>query len=198
MALASLRISPAGAAAIRNSGRARTTPPFGGANAQWRRGACSSHPGFTPGSIRREIASRPVWRFFRDDGGWSNAHVGKALLPVALLLATWIRPESAVACAESETDDTHIGADEAEGDDDDEDLDEKEEDCPFCRFFLESPCRGPFRRWHKCVETAAKPTDCMESFRPLKECMDENDMTMYDEQADDDAEVVEEASVTDR
>mmetsp|Transcript_2339 Transcript_2339/g.6806 ORF Transcript_2339/g.6806 Transcript_2339/m.6806 type:complete len:190 (+) Transcript_2339:132-701(+) len=55
---------------------------------------------------------------------------------------------------------------------------EVDEDCPFCRFFLDGPCRGEFIQWHACVQTSEKATDCMDAFRPLKACMDENGMSM--------------------
>ena len=59
---------------------------------------------------------------------------------------------------------------------------EVDEDCPFCRFFLESPCKNDFIRWHACIKRSEKPTDCMEQFRPLKACMDDNGMAMSGEE----------------
>ena len=55
------------------------------------------------------------------------------------------------------------------------------QDCPFCRFFLDGPCRNEFIQWHTCVQTSEKATDCMDSFRPLKTCMDENEISMGEE-----------------
>ena len=59
-----------------------------------------------------------------------------------------------------------------------------DEDCPFCRFFLEGPCRDTFIKWHACVQTSEKATDCMDPFRPLKKCMDENEIIWGDESDD--------------
>ncbi|GFH57277.1 predicted protein [Chaetoceros tenuissimus] len=63
--------------------------------------------------------------------------------------------------------------------------DEEEKSCPFCRFFLESPCRDSFKLWHRCIKVSDKPTDCMKEFHPLKECMDENGISMGDEEDED-------------
>jgi len=30
--------------------------------------------------------------------------------------------------------------------------DEEKEHCPFCRFFLESPCSETFKVWHECIK----------------------------------------------
>ena len=42
--------------------------------------------------------------------------------------------------------------------DEDEELewDIKKDNCPFCRTFLDSPCRVSFQRWSKCVDQAKK------------------------------------------
>lgn len=60
-----------------------------------------------------------------------------------------------------------------------------DEDCPFCRFFLDGPCRDAFIQWHACVQTSEKATDCMDPFRPLKKCMDENEMSFGGDGGDD-------------
>ena len=52
-----------------------------------------------------------------------------------------------------------------------------DEDCPFCRFFMDGPCRDAFIQWHACVQTSEKATDCMDPFRPLKKCMDQNEIS---------------------
>lgn len=31
---------------------------------------------------------------------------------------------------------------------------EEERHCPFCKFFLDSPCKDPFIRWQKCVKVS--------------------------------------------
>ena len=36
----------------------------------------------------------------------------------------------------------------------DDDNEEEEEQCPFCRYFLNSPCREPFKVWQKCVQVS--------------------------------------------
>lgn len=60
-------------------------------------------------------------------------------------------------------------------------LDEDEETCPFCKFFLKSPCRDPFKLWQLCIKNSEDATDCMEPFFPLKKCMDEHGMSMSSE-----------------
>ena len=32
---------------------------------------------------------------------------------------------------------------------------EEEKSCPFCRFFLESPCRDSFKLWHRCIKVGS-------------------------------------------
>ena len=63
-----------------------------------------------------------------------------------------------------------------------------DEDCPLCRFFFDGPCRDAFIKWHACVQTSEKATDCMDPFRPLKECMDENEMSFGGDGSDDNSE----------
>jgi len=66
-----------------------------------------------------------------------------------------------------------------QNDDDDVEYDEEEErECPFCSYFLDSPCKHSFIIWQKCVKKVDQPTDCMKDFYPLKECMDEHDIVM--------------------
>ena len=60
-----------------------------------------------------------------------------------------------------------------------------DEDCPFCKFFLDGPCRDEFLQWHTCVQTSEKATDCMDPFRPLKTCMDENGISMGEDTNDE-------------
>ena len=57
-----------------------------------------------------------------------------------------------------------------------------DEDCPFCRFFLDGPCRDAFIKWHACVQASEKATDCMDPFRPLKKCMDDNEISFGDDE----------------
>lgn len=59
----------------------------------------------------------------------------------------------------------------------DSDDDEKEE-CPFCRYFLDSPCKSQFKVWQACIDKSAQATDCMTPFHPLKQCMDDNGMAL--------------------
>ena len=63
---------------------------------------------------------------------------------------------------------------------------EIDEDCPFCRFFLAGPCRNEFVDWHACVQTSEKATDCMNPFRPLKQCMDEHAIVFGGDEDNDD------------
>ena len=77
------------------------------------------------------------------------------------------------------------GNNESGKDDKDDYVFEVDEDCPFCRFFLESPCRSAFIDWHACVKRSDKPTDCIEEFRPLNACMDDNGMGMNGKEVDE-------------
>lgn len=86
----------------------------------------------------------------------------------------------------------HKFADLENGTDDDsnkkdtneEDNRDEDESCPFCRYFLDSPCRSAFQKWRVCVKDAEEATDCMEPFFPLKQCMDEHGLFESPENAD--------------
>ena len=39
-------------------------------------------------------------------------------------------------------------------DEKEETYDEEAETCPFCRYFLDSPCREQFKAWHACVQVS--------------------------------------------
>jgi hypothetical protein len=39
-------------------------------------------------------------------------------------------------------------------DQNEEAYDEEAETCPFCRYFLDSPCREQFKAWHACVQVS--------------------------------------------
>jgi len=76
----------------------------------------------------------------------------------------------------------------SEGEEKLENYDEDEEkSCPFCNFFVQSPCKDSFKPWHACIKRSEEATDCMVPFHPLKACMDENNM-MMDQGGDDDGE----------
>uniref|UniRef100_A0A7S4J7E2 GCK domain-containing protein n=1 Tax=Odontella aurita TaxID=265563 RepID=A0A7S4J7E2_9STRA len=101
---------------------------------------------------------------------------------LAFLMLSWPGVSAETFSESSNDENSTAGAGGAHSDDndDDDEINRMDEECPFCRFFLRSPCRGQFRQWHKCVEAAAKPTDCMEPFQPLKECMEEHGMVMFE------------------
>jgi len=61
-------------------------------------------------------------------------------------------------------------------DNDDDDIPLLHENCPFCRYFLQSPCKDPFIPWRKCVQENDDATNCMEQFKPLHDCMKGNDL----------------------
>ena len=45
-----------------------------------------------------------------------------------------------------------------------DDWDESKENCPFCKFFMKSPCKLEFKKWSKCVDDAkAKDIDFVEA-----------------------------------
>jgi hypothetical protein len=52
------------------------------------------------------------------------------------------------------------------------------ETCPFCRYFLDSPCSIQFKNWKECIDTSEKATDCMVEFYPLKVCMENHGIVM--------------------
>lgn len=79
---------------------------------------------------------------------------------------------------------TDAGTDAGTNVTDNEYNEEEDKSCPFCRYFLDSPCRIPFRNWRLCVKNAENPTMCMDPFFPLKKCMDENGM-LFESQEDD-------------
>jgi hypothetical protein len=61
--------------------------------------------------------------------------------------------------------------------DDDQDY----ETCPFCRYFLDSPCSMDFKKWKECIDKTEKATDCMSEFHPLKVCMETHGIVMLDQ-----------------
>ena len=83
---------------------------------------------------------------------------------------------------EAEISDSDTHEEESDSDtheeEEEEEYDDEAETCPFCRFFLDSPCKEQFLYWHKCVLSSEKATDCMDPFHPLKKCMDENEISM--------------------
>ena len=83
---------------------------------------------------------------------------------------------------EAEISDSDTHEEESDSDtheeEEEEEYDDEAETCPFCRFFLDSPCKEQFLVWHKCVLSSEKATDCMDPFHPLKKCMDENEISM--------------------
>lgn len=52
------------------------------------------------------------------------------------------------------------------------------ETCPFCRYFLDSPCSIQFKNWKECIDASEKATDCMTEFYPLKVCMENHGIVM--------------------
>eukprot|EP00553_Chaetoceros_curvisetus_P006387 CAMPEP_0204632216 /NCGR_PEP_ID=MMETSP0717-20131115/24489_1 /ASSEMBLY_ACC=CAM_ASM_000666 /TAXON_ID=230516 /ORGANISM="Chaetoceros curvisetus" /LENGTH=126 /DNA_ID=CAMNT_0051650007 /DNA_START=82 /DNA_END=462 /DNA_ORIENTATION=+ len=75
------------------------------------------------------------------------------------------------------------------------DDEEEEETCPFCQYFLASPCREEFKPWHNCIKNSEQAIDCMEPFHPLKDCMEKHGMIMGQE--DDDGEEGDENDIHD-
>ena len=72
-----------------------------------------------------------------------------------------------------------------------------DEDCPFCRFFLDGPCREAFIQWHACIQTSEKPTDCMDPFRPLRKCMHENEISFGGDESKDDSDDSDDSGTSD-
>ena len=82
---------------------------------------------------------------------------------------------------------------------------ERKEKCSFCKQFLQSPCKIPFRKWSKCVDKAKEENlefigACFQYTGALIECTNENhDYFARMSDYSDDEEVEEEqngASVT--
>jgi len=71
-------------------------------------------------------------------------------------------------------------------DDDDEAWEAEKQNCSFCRQFLQSPCKLPFKNWSKCVDKAKVDntdfvTVCSQYTSSLMQCTSEN--AQYFEQA---------------
>ena len=52
----------------------------------------------------------------------------------------------------SNSDDKVVVIDDDDDDDDDEAWEKEKENCSFCKFFIDSPCKKQFKRWSKCVD----------------------------------------------
>jgi hypothetical protein len=61
--------------------------------------------------------------------------------------------------------------------------DELYETCPFCRYFLDTPCSIQFQNWKECIDATELATDCMSAFHPLMVCMEKHGLIM--EQSND-------------
>ena len=74
------------------------------------------------------------------------------ILSVSPLLFTIMMTHDVVTKCEEGTE----GGDEGKGNEiDEEEYDEEEErSCPFCKFFLDSPCKDTFVEWQKCVKVS--------------------------------------------
>ena len=79
----------------------------------------------------------------------------------------------------------------------DAEWDVEKEKCSFCRQFLQSPCKAPFRRWSKCVDLAKeKDLDfvkaCKDYTNALMDCTSENS-SYFEElnKSDEDADAAE-------
>jgi hypothetical protein len=75
----------------------------------------------------------------------------RVLLPLMLFpLAVMTMYEHRTFCQGHENDN------ESRSDDDNQeqsyDEEEEKDSCPFCRFFLESPCSEAFQVWHECIK----------------------------------------------
>lgn len=67
-----------------------------------------------------------------------------------------------------------------ENESDDKDWEQEKLKCSFCRSFLQSPCKEPFKRWSKCVDKAkSQEADftqaCVHYTRALMACTEENE-----------------------
>eukprot|EP00565_Helicotheca_tamesis_P002130 CAMPEP_0185733598 /NCGR_PEP_ID=MMETSP1171-20130828/20081_1 /TAXON_ID=374046 /ORGANISM="Helicotheca tamensis, Strain CCMP826" /LENGTH=101 /DNA_ID=CAMNT_0028403375 /DNA_START=6 /DNA_END=311 /DNA_ORIENTATION=- len=65
---------------------------------------------------------------------------------------------------------------------------DEDEDCPFCQYFLSSPCRTQFREWRSCIKNVKEATECMEPFRPLRKCMEIHGMMKEEESKNESSE----------
>lgn len=89
--------------------------------------------------------------------------------------------------------------DNGEDEDDAEWMLEKQK-CSFCKQFLESPCKIPFRRWSKCVDKAKEDNlefvgACFKYTGALIECTTNNEAYFRRMDDDDDDDVVDENEV---
>jgi len=122
--------------------------------------------------------------------GKNNNHQISALLPFlpVLLLAQWSGSNRMTGCEDG----AHVGnngdsstrANSSESSSKSA-APEIDEDCPFCRFFLDGPCRDEFVSWHACVQTSEEATDCMGPFRPLQACMEKNGLSFGGQEEND-------------
>lgn len=119
----------------------------------------------------------------------------------SLHFQTYLEPETASV---PETKQAPIVIDDDDDEDDAEWMAEKEK-CSFCKQFLQSPCKIPFRKWSKCVDKAKEENlefigACFQYTGALIECTNENhDYFTRMSDYSDDEEVEEEqngASVT--
>jgi len=83
----------------------------------------------------------------------TNRHL--FLIGSSILLAT-----ISIGHNEAKCDDNDDGEIEKEKETETEDVEEEEESCPFCRFFLESPCRDMFKLWQACIKV--RPLDVIQ------------------------------------
>lgn len=91
--------------------------------------------------------------------------------PITLFLLSAVIATSIVSsetrCEEFVASMTSNSGDEVEKDSSegvsDEEYEEKAKTCPFCRYFLESPCRESFKAWHTCVEVSFLPNAFLNS-----------------------------------
>lgn len=100
-----------------------------------------------PFNNRREVSSRKLSSFNtcamnRASFLINSYRGGFFFLLSSLLAASTIPCETNCEAAEKSS-----SEDEKE-----EEYDEETETCPFCRYFLDSPCRESFKVWHNCVQ----------------------------------------------
>ena len=125
---------------------------------------------------------------------------------------TFLEPDAASV---SETKQAHIVVDDEDDEDDAEWMAEKEK-CSFCKQFLQSPCKIPFRKWSKCVDKAKEENlefvaACFQYTGALIECTNDNQdyFTRMSDYSDDEeveegqngdspTEAVVEQTITDR
>ena len=89
--------------------------------------------------------------------------------------------------------------------DDDSAWEAEKQSCSFCRQFLQSPCKFPFKNWSKCVDKAKVDntdfvTECSQYTSALMTCTSDNAEyfnALFAQQKMDDGDDIDDENITD-